>query len=182
MSRLALMLLLALPAVAHAKGAAAGTDWNAVAQMILAVSTIVGGGGGSLWMMRRRRQHTVGVEGREQLTARARVAVARDADEEAFRARISEYQTEVEALRRAQRDAAASQQAREAALRAELNSQIAELRADVSQRLAAVQGQHNHAQLLSTLQGVDRSLSAALGDIQRRAGDHLNRGDGHGVR
>ena len=160
--RIAIALaLLLLPAVAHAK---TGMSGETIGQIAVALLTIVGGSGGLVWY----RRHQQGAEGREQLSTRAQVAIARDNNEKILREQIDAYRAEVASLR---------EELQGSTLQARASvEQISLLREEV---LAHQQRAERRKELAAMLAAVNRSnerlarqLELALADIARRAGDY----------
>lgn len=156
--------LLLIPAVAHAK---TGMSGETIGQIVVAIITVAGGGG----LLYRRHTHQQGAEGREELSTRAQVAIARDNDEKVLRERIEGYQSEVAGLRGDLLAAA------ERAASAELKAQAA---VDEVGRLRELLQHHQHradrredqAAMLAAVEQLQHQLALALADIARRAGDH----------
>lgn len=155
------LALLLLPAVAHAK---TGMSGETIGQIAVALLTIVGGSGGLVWY----RRHQQGAEGREQLSTRAQVAIARDNDEKALRERIEGYRAEVAGLR---------EELQSTTLQARISvEQIGRLREELKAHQHRVERREDHAAMLAAVnesnERLARQLELALADIARRAGDH----------
>jgi hypothetical protein len=163
------VLLLMLPAAAHAKTGGAVSP-ETVGQIIAALVTVLGGGSGLLWY--RRHQH--GAEGREELSARARVAIARDNDEKEMRARIDRYTAQMEALREELgelRSAFGVLGAEHGALQRRVEG-VADALQQQQQR---AERRQDHGQMLAAVASLEHQLRLALEDIARRGGDHRAR-------
>lgn len=156
------LALLLLPAVAHAK--TGGMSGETIGQIAVALLTIAGGSGGLVWY----RRHQQGTEGREQLSTRAQVAIARDNDEKALRERIDAYRAEVASLR---------EELQSTTLQAQISvEQIGLLREEVRTHQQRAERREDHAAMLAAVnksnERLSRQLELALADIARRAGDH----------
>lgn len=155
------LALLLLPAVAHAK---TGMSGETIGQIAVALLTVVGGSGGLVWY----RRHQQGTEGREQLSTRAQVAIARDNDEKVLRERIDAYRAQVESLR---------EELQSTTLQAQVAvEQVGRLREELKAHQHRVERREDHAAMLAAVnesnERLARQLELALADIARRAGDH----------
>lgn len=160
------VLLLMLPAAAHAKGLG-GMSGETIGQIVVAIVTVVGGSGGLMYY----RRHQQGAEGREDLSTRAKVAIARDNDEKALRERIASYRDEVAGLKERAESAELKAQAAVEASR-ELRAELRALRDRLDRQQGRADRQEDIAAMQRAVDGLAHQLGLALDDIARRAGDH----------
>ena len=166
------MIWLLLLAEAHA-GPGGSADPQLIASIVAAVVTALSGGGG-LWWLRKSR---VADEGRDDQSARAKAAIARDNADQVMRAVTDGYRDDLKGIL-AQiaeiKTTGATNEAACANIRDELrriDRALVELRDELKQ---TIRDERGATQLAATSALYDR-LGFVLEDIKRRGGDYADR-------
>jgi len=155
-------------------GPGSSADPQLVASIVAAVITAMSGGGG-LWYLRRNRQAG---ECRDDQSARARAAIARDNADEAMRAIVTGYREEIakavqdiaEVKTEAATNRAATENIRDDLRR--LDRELGTLRSDLQQAIRDERAGAQGAALLTAANSLNERLTAVMRDIERRGGDH----------
>lgn len=158
------MLFLLAIAEAHA-GPAGSTDPQLIASIVAAVVTTLSGGGG-LWWLRRNR---VAGELRDDQSARARAAIARDNADQVLREVTANYRDELATVK----TDCATNRAAIANIRDEikrLDRNLDALRAELQQAIRDERAGAQGAEMVRATLALSDKLTAVMRDIERRGG------------
>ena len=168
------MCLLLAIAIAHAAPPGAAADPQLIASIVAAVVTTLSGGGG-LWWLRRNR---AAGDGRDDQSARAKAAIARDNADQVMREVTAGYRDDlanVAAQLAEVRTEAATNRAALASLRDELkrlDRGLDTLRGELQQAIRDGRAGAQSAAMISAVNALSDRLAAVMRDIERRGGDH----------
>ena len=168
------MLYLVAIAAAHAGPPGASADPQLIASIVAAVVTTLSGGGG-LWWLRRNR---VAGEGRDDQSARAKAAIARDNADQVMREVTAGYREDLAGilaqLAEVKTDAATNRAALEN-VRDELrriDRGLDALRSELQQAIRDERAGAQGAAMVQAANALSDRLTAVMRDIERRGGDH----------
>lgn len=171
------MLLLVAIAVAYAGPSGPAADPQLIASIVAAVVTTLSGGGGLWWL---RRNKAAG-EGRDDQSARAKAAIARDNADQVMREVTAGYRDDMASLvaQLAEvRTDAATNRAAVSVVRDELkriDSSLTGLRTELQQAIRDERAGAQGAAMIAAANALSDRLTAAMRDIERRGGDHVSR-------
>ena len=168
------MLFLLALAEAHAGPTGPAADPQLIASIVAAVVTTLSGGGG-LWWLRRNR---AAGEGRDDQSARAKAAIARDNADQVMREVTAGYRDDLAGilsqLAEVKTDAATNRAAI-ANVRDELkriDRGLDGLRSELQQAIRDERAGNQGAAMVAAANALSDRLSAVMRDIERRGGDH----------
>ena len=135
-------------------------------------------GGGGLWWLRRNK---AAGEGRDDQSARAKAAIARDNADQVMREVTAGYRDDMASLvaQLAEvRTDAATNRAAVSVVRDELkriDSSLTGLRSELQQAIRDERAGAQGAAMIAAANALSDRLTAAMRDIERRGGDHVSR-------
>jgi hypothetical protein len=142
-------------------------DPNTLGAILAALLTTLGGGG---YYLKRHRDVK---DGRDDLSTKTKIAIARDNAEQVIREKVRDYHDEVANLRR---DLMQLQQVATTALQASQSAlaEVKELRQEMDQRFRDNSQSQQLERLLGPLSDLESKLSRAIEITERKGGGYGN--------